>query len=127
MHNAKYIIPGLVVFLALITFPLWYNVLSGKSYEPPQLALPADQEECIIDVNEMRAEHMTLLNDWRDKYVRDGEMTFEAANGKLYEMSLMNTCMDCHTNKEQFCDACHVKNSVHPYCWECHIAPRGNQ
>ncbi|MCA1944268.1 MAG: sulfate reduction electron transfer complex DsrMKJOP subunit DsrJ [Desulfovibrio sp.] len=127
MYNAKYIMPGLVIFLGLITFPLWFNVLSCTRYEAPQLALPEDQQECIIDAKVMRAEHMTLLNDWRDKYVRDGEITFTAANGKIYDMSLMNTCMSCHTNKEQFCDSCHTKNSVYPYCWECHIAPRGNQ
>lgn len=126
MHNAKYIIPGLAIFLGLITFPLWYNVVFSPSYEPPKIAVPEGQKECIMETGFMRANHMSLLNDWRDKYVRDGEVVFKAANGKLYEMSLMNTCMDCHSNKEQFCDACHAKNSVNPYCWDCHIEPRGN-
>ena len=33
----------------------------------------------------------------------------------------------CHKNKEQFCDKCHNSNSVDPYCWDCHVAPKGNE
>ena len=41
--------------------------------------------------------------------------------GKTYNMSLSNTCMDCHDNKAEFCDRCHDYASVRPYCWDCHI------
>jgi hypothetical protein len=36
-------------------------------------------------------------------------------------MSLSNTCLDCHSNKAEFCDRCHNYASVSPYCWDCHI------
>lgn len=126
MYNGKYIIPGLIAFVVLFTFPFWFNVLTGTSYAKPELKLPADQKECIESVEYMRAEHMQLLNTWRDKVVRDGMRVYTATNGKEWNMSLQNTCMDCHANKEEFCDKCHDANSVSPYCWTCHIAPKGN-
>jgi hypothetical protein len=33
--------------------------------------------------------------------------------------------MDCHSNKKEFCDTCHDYSSVTPYCWSCHIEPKG--
>ncbi|MCF7809732.1 hypothetical protein K9N50_01950 [bacterium] len=33
------------------------------------------------------------------------------------------SCIECHSNKEQFCDRCHTYMSVDPYCWDCHIIP----
>ena len=36
-------------------------------------------------------------------------------------------CMKCHANKAEFCDKCHNSNSVSPYCWDCHVAPKGNE
>jgi cytochrome c oxidase subunit 2 len=39
-------------------------------------------------------------------------------------MSLQNTCMHCHSNKQKFCDECHTYVAVKPYCWDCHIAPK---
>jgi hypothetical protein len=38
-------------------------------------------------------------------------------------MSLTNTCLDCHPNKDTFCDRCHNYMAVSPYCWDCHIVP----
>lgn len=42
---------------------------------------------------------------------------------KKYEMSLQNTCMKCHSNKEEFCDQCHNYANVSPFCWDCHVQP----
>ncbi len=127
MYNGKYIIPGLIIALGFITFPLWFNLLSGTSYAKLEIKLPADQKECVESVEFMRAEHMQLLNVWRDKVVRDEQRLYTAANGKQWDISLQNTCMKCHVNKAEFCDKCHNSNSVAPYCWTCHIEPRGNQ
>ena len=56
------------------------------------------------------------------KVRRGGEMYgYVNADGKMYNMSLSNTCMDCHSNKADFCDRCHDYASVQPYCWSCHI------
>ena len=74
----------------------------------------------------MKAEHMQLLDVWRHNVVRNGERMFVNAEGKLFNMSLSNTCLDCHSNKEEFCDRCHDYASVRPYCWDCHIDnPKG--
>lgn len=126
MYNGKYIIPGIVIFVGLFTFPFWSNLLTPK-YERPQLALPAGQKECIEPAEYMRAEHMHILDVWRDQALREGKRAYVASNGKVWDISLQNTCMKCHTNKADFCDKCHNTNSVSPYCWDCHVAPRGNQ
>ena len=122
IHNAKYVIPGIIVFVAAVTFPFWFN-LASPAYVRPALALPADQKECVETVEFMRAEHMQLLSDWRDKALREGLRSYTSSNGTVWEISLQNTCMSCHTDREKFCDACHTSNSVAPYCWDCHIEP----
>lgn len=125
MYNSKYIIPGLLIFVGLVTIPFWLN-LGSPDYKRPELALPAGQTECVEPVAYMNAEHMDLLDTWRDA-LRDGNRTYVATNGKKWEISLQNTCMECHTNYDEFCKKCHDSNSVDPYCWDCHVEPRGNQ
>lgn len=75
----------------------------------------------------MRAEHMYLLNEWRDQALRYENRTYVSSTGKKWTISLQNTCLKCHSNYEEFCDKCHVSNSVDPYCWTCHILPKGNK
>ena len=70
----------------------------------------------------MTTQHMQLLDVWRDSVVRDGNRLYINAEGKSYNMSLSNTCLDCHSNTTEFCDRCHNYASVTPYCWDCHIA-----
>jgi len=124
MYDGGKIIAGIIVFLALMTFPFWYNV-GQASYVTPELQKPANATECIEDPNWMKAEHMHMLNEWRDEVVRNGNRVYTSKlNGKHYEMSLQKTCMKCHTSKEQFCDKCHTAAAVNPYCWDCHIAPK---
>jgi hypothetical protein len=69
----------------------------------------------------MRAEHMQLLDVWRDSVVRESKRIYVNPEGKEFNMSLSNTCLDCHSNKAEFCDRCHDYASVQPYCWSCHI------
>jgi hypothetical protein len=71
----------------------------------------------------MRAEHMQILDLWREVVVRGGQRTYTNPKGKEFVMSLSNTCLDCHSNKADFCDKCHNYASVRPYCWDCHIEP----
>ncbi|MDL2210617.1 sulfate reduction electron transfer complex DsrMKJOP subunit DsrJ [Desulfovibrio sp. OttesenSCG-928-O18] len=122
MYNKRYIIPGVIFFVAVFTFPFWFNVTS-KEFARPAVVLPVDQKECIEPVAFMQSEHMRILNEWRDAALREGKRSYTATNGKIWEVSLQNTCMKCHTDKAQFCDTCHNANSVDPYCWDCHIAP----
>ncbi|HHB75615.1 MAG TPA: cytochrome C [Desulfobulbus sp.] len=122
MYDSGKIIPGLIIFVLFITFPVWYN--HGAARAVPQPELPKTLKECVLPAADMRSEHMQLLNQWRDKVLRTGDRSFDVKIGdKEYQKSLMNTCMQCHTSKKKFCDTCHTYASVTPYCWDCHIAP----
>ncbi|MFW5489617.1 MAG: sulfate reduction electron transfer complex DsrMKJOP subunit DsrJ [Desulfovibrio sp.] len=126
MYHGSKIIVGLIVFLGLVTFPLWSN-LGTKTFEQPKLQLPPESvaTQCVEDTEWMRENHMQLLNEWRDWAIRDGKRVYVSqTNHKEYVISLQNTCMKCHVSKEQFCDKCHNAASVSPYCWDCHIAPK---
>ena len=146
MYNAKYIWAGIIVFLGLFTLPFWLNFGTTK-YEYPKIALPAPKaanaEEwkkqpqqkrldapgtaCIEPAEFMRAEHMQILDTWRDQALREEKRVYVSRDGTKWDISLQNTCMKCHANKADFCDKCHNSNSVSPYCWDCHVAPKGNQ
>jgi len=117
---------GLVVFIVLVGFPIWYTATQGQSDYRPEIVKPEGETECVENVEFMRTWHMNLLNDWRDSVVRDGvrEYTSETT-GHHYDMSLQNTCMKCHYNKDTFCDRCHNYVGVAPKCWECHVEPGG--
>lgn len=127
MYDVGKIIVGLVVFVILATSPLWFNAILGESPEAPKLQLPTNgSTECVEATEFMRANHMDLLNQWRDDVVRTGQRDYvSTTSGKVYDMSLSRTCMDCHTNKAEFCDACHNYLAVSPYCWDCHVEPKG--
>lgn len=121
MHDASRILIGLGIFVALFAYPFYNNL--GQAYEEPKLQ-KAKGETCVEDPKWMRANHMQVLNDWRNEVVRyNNRLYVSALNGKGYEMSLQKTCMECHTSKVEFCDACHNANSVNPYCWDCHVPP----
>ena len=75
----------------------------------------------------MKHEHMQLLIDWKDSVVRYGIRTYVASDGKEHVISLTNTCMECHSNKAEFCDQCHDYVGVQPYCWDCHNLPEEEQ
>ncbi|HUL36575.1 MAG TPA: hypothetical protein VLW47_02740, partial [Thermodesulfobacteriota bacterium] len=49
---------------------------------------------------------------------------YEASNHKTYNISLSRTCMNCHKDKEEFCDQCHNYAGVTNKCWDCHIYPK---
>lgn len=122
MKDRKWIITGIVVFMALLTLPFWYNM--GKAAPAPELELTAKAKaakECVMPTDFMKSDHMQLLDTWRHQVVRNSERIFVNAEGKEFNMSLSNTCLDCHSNKAEFCDRCHNYASVEPYCWDCHI------
>jgi hypothetical protein len=121
-YDKNKVFVGLLVFVAIMTFPFWYN--RGKVVPGPTLVLSAEAKAaktCIRSTDFMKAEHMQLLNSWRDTVVRDGKRIYVNENGKAYNMSLSNTCLECHSNKAEFCDRCHNYASVRPYCWDCHL------
>ena len=121
MYDAGKVIIGLGIFVVIMTSPVWYNVASGKGSYVPQPVLP--QGKCIEDAVWMKDWHMTLLNTWRTEVIRNNQRTYRAADDMIYDKSLTNTCLKCHTNKTQFCDQCHNYMDVAPACWNCHAVP----
>jgi hypothetical protein len=125
MHDRGWIVGGLLLFLGLVTFPFWYNLLSGPNGLAPNLQLPPQEKECVAPSSYMRTAHMDLLIQWRDLAVRRNIHTYTGQNGKQYRISLTGTCLQqCHTDKVAFCDRCHAYDGVRdPNCWDCHLAP----
>jgi hypothetical protein len=125
MYDASKIVAGLAVFVLLATSPLWYNAISAAPPDAPELQQPPNgSTECVEATDYMRANHMDLLDQWRDTVVREGVRTYTSEkSGKTYTLSLSDTCLDCHSDKEKFCDACHTYSAVDPYCWDCHVIP----
>ena len=128
MYDSGKIITGLVIFGGLVTFPIWYGVgLTGYA-APPDRELPEGATQCVEDKEYMIANHMDLLNRWRDAVVRDGLKTYTSETfGTEHEMSLTRTCMDCHENRETFCTRCHDFANVAPTCWDCHLETKGSR
>jgi hypothetical protein len=123
MYNKGTIISGLVVFVLFVTFPLWFNAFSSASAVPKVELPPGGEKACVAPLETMRAQHMVLLNEWRDDVLRDGNRGLIEVDGKKYYKGLQTACMQCHSNKEKFCDSCHEYASVKPYCWDCHLTP----
>ena len=124
MYDGGKIIFGLLIFVGLVTFPIWYTYGSGGPGQPPEIVAPANEKACVESKEFMAAWHMDLLNQWRDSVVREGNRISTTAAGDKFEMSLSNGCMSCHSNKTEFCDRCHDYAGVEPYCWDCHIEPK---
>ena len=127
MNDKKWIILGLIIFVGLFSFPLWYNLLikAGTAAPAPEVVLTEKAKEakqCVMETAYMKAQHMQLLDLWRHSVVRNAKREY------VYTISLSNTCLDCHSNKAEFCDRCHNYASVSPYCWDCHIEnPKGGK
>jgi hypothetical protein len=128
MSDTKKSCIGILVFLILVTFPFWY----GKGKAIPAIQLKIDtpeiqrlaEKKCIEPTPYMRASHMDLIHSWREAVVRDGQRLYGTSTGKKVFMSLSQSCLGCHSNKEQFCDTCHLYAGVKPNCWSCHNVPR---
>ncbi len=127
--NKNYIITGLIIFALAVLSPFWFNMITDTQAMPEAelLGKAKTEKKCVLEKSEMRANHMSLLDEWRDSVVRDADRMYKAANGHLFNMSLStgeNSCLGCHEDKSKFCDSCHTYASVDPYCWECHTNPK---
>jgi [DsrC]-trisulfide reductase subunit J len=99
MYDAGKVLIGLVIFCVLFTSPVWYNLAVGEEIVQPDLG-PAELyvkenglENKCIDEN-MKADHMTILNRWRDEAIREGKRDLPDSD---FKKSLSNTCLECHT------------------------------
>jgi len=124
MNDKKWIIPGVIIAVGIFTFPLWYNFGHKAPFLRAVLSEKAKAaNQCILPGKQMRARHMRILDNWRERVVRKGERTDTLASGRIINMSLSNTCLNCHSNREEFCDRCHNYVSIRTYCWDCHVNP----
>jgi len=115
---------GLAVFIVLAGFPIWYAVAGKLQRTRPELEYPPGETACVEAKEYMATSHMELLNEWRDAVVRQGQRTYTSRSNGHHDMSLQNTCLDCHRNKTAFCDRCHSFVGVRPGCWGCHVEPK---
>jgi len=127
--NKNIIITGLAIFVLAVLSPFWFNLITPiqAAPEPELVGKAKEAKKCVLDKYDMRASHMSLLDEWRDAVVRDADRIYTAANGQPFGMSLStgeNSCLGCHEDKAKFCDACHTYASVDPYCWDCHTNPK---
>jgi hypothetical protein len=128
MRDRGRILVGLAIFLVLVTFPFWSRLAASGEAEAsqPELEYPADETVCVEETAYMTANHMDLLNDWRDMVVRDGVLEYSSSlTGEVYYPSLTKTCLSCHENRDNFCTRCHDYANVSPTCWDCHVQPGG--
>jgi hypothetical protein len=122
MRDRALILGGLALCLGLLTWPTW-RTLAAPPPAPPDLVRPTNATECVAPTAYMRASHMVLLQDWREKVVRTGVRAYTTPAGKVVPMSLTGTCLRaCHTDKANFCDRCHDYARVAPTCWGCHVS-----
>lgn len=123
MRDRGWIITGLLVFLGLVLYPVWHGLIAHTTANPPMLLLPAHEKECVAPLNYMRCSHMKLLVQWRRDVVLHNQSKYVAYNGKVYNISLVGTCLKCH-NRQEFCVRCHTYVGIRtPNCWSCHVAP----
>jgi hypothetical protein len=136
MYDKSKIVGGLLIFLGLVTFPIWFTAASGKTGYRPELQKAVERSHgkngCVEEVEYMKHWHMDLLNLWRDEVVREGKRIYVSSDGTAHEMSLTTGCLRCHADKAQFCDKCHdylgvsdTASGDNVYCFDCHIVPKG--
>jgi hypothetical protein len=128
MSDKAKIYGGLVVFLGLISFPVWHRSAPGGTADRPEIVIKTQnmpgKDKCVMPVEYMRSSHMLLLKEWRETVVRTGNRNYISPDGRPFRRSLTDACLDCHSNKSSFCDRCHDYVAAQPNCWECHITPR---
>src|SRR5680860_1479279 len=107
---------GLAIFVILVTYPFWGRMMASGEAQitRPELEYPTGETSCVEDTPYMTANHMDLLNSWRDAVVREGAENYTAADGQVYLMSLTKTCLTCHDNRDDFCTTCHDYSNVTP-------------
>jgi cytochrome c len=125
MYISRNILIGIILLVLVFSAPFLYNAFLQERQKPEvSLDTPEIQEldvkKCIEDTEYMRANHMHLLSDWRIAVVREGQRIYVATDEQEYEMCMQETCLHCHSNKEEFCDVCHNYAGVELNCWECH-------
>lgn len=149
MQDIGKIIVGIIIFLVLLSIPVIVSQASGNADYTPDPVLPTEEEvenfmestgyfigsaeyRCVESIEYMRVNHMKILYDWRAWAVRDDAdgdediSYYEDKDGNLWFMSLTETCLGCHTDRNVFCNQCHEYTATQPNCWNCHNDPEGS-
>ena len=114
----------IAVFCAIMIIPFLVN--AGNKSEALELDLNTPEinalanKACVEDTEYMRSHHMQMLDQWRDEVVRGGSTQYVSSTGQVYDKSLDDTCLRCHSNAKDFCTKCHENANVELYCWDCH-------
>ncbi|NMW20865.1 MAG: sulfate reduction electron transfer complex DsrMKJOP subunit DsrJ [Chlorobiaceae bacterium] len=120
------IVIGLTFVLSALLYLFLQEGNAEKTIEQPAQyvhhSVSVDSTRCIATKEFMRANHMRVLNEWRNSAVREGDRIYLASNGSKFEKSL-NTCLECHKKNRLFCFNCHMYANVKPKCWNCHLSP----
>jgi hypothetical protein len=117
-HTTKVL--AVAISALIILCPFVFSVGSfalsqGAQNSQPFLEKPAAKyEKCVRETTYMRFHHMELLKRLREEAVREG---------KVSEVGL-ESCCQCHTSRERFCDSCHNAVNLHPDCFGCHYYPK---
>ncbi len=128
MKEKNLIVFGIVIFLLVSLSPIFMSLASKTDMPVINLdELKKAHKTCVLPAEEMKREHMVILNDWRNTVVREGNRIYVTPDGTEFNMSLSTgetSCLGCHGDKADFCDKCHNYASVKPYCWDCHTEPK---
>jgi hypothetical protein len=122
MHDKGKVIAGIVIFLIVVLFPIWFTGAFGD-FEKANPEILTDAKECVLDREDMIANHMDLLNTWRNDVVRKNDRGPVLVDGREIEKSLTRGCFECHGSYQKFCNECHSYADVKPDCWQCHVVP----
>lgn len=124
MYKGGRIIAFAAIFCLVVLSPFMVNAFGAPSGPDVSLDTPAinamENKQCIVSTQDIKDNHMQMLDQWRNDVVREGSRDFTNSSGQVYEKSLDGTCLECHSNRQEFCDKCHDYAGVKPYCWECH-------
>jgi len=109
------------VGVLVILFPLGYSVVRSVFSHGAEAAQPfldkahTKSAGCVLgtDETDVRFHHMDYLKQIRNRAVREG---------KRGDVGL-NTCGECHVNRERFCNQCHNAVNLHLDCFRCHYYP----
>lgn len=122
MYKGGKIIASLIIFVAILTFPFFYNMgkaNAGPEIDPQELAYMQSIEPAF----DMKAYHPQLFNQWRNEFVRNGKTVYVNSQGKEFDINIGKLAGT--GTSSQFCASCHNYVAVKPTCWSCHNGPKG--
>ena len=102
-----------------VTLLLAGTVMAGDRVAKPQVTVDPSRGACVAPPEEMRRNHMAMLQHQRDRTLRLGERGAKVS---------LNACINCHAGKTsgsvlgkgEFCESCHSYAAVKLDCFECH-------